>query len=68
MDPRKKNMALRCQLLIGSFEGMKKGCSCEKPSECKLSPEERKEFSQTPEIKFRKEETLKEWEAIRNVD
>lgn len=49
-DQRKLNIAKRCQLIIGSFDGQTKCCPCRHKYECKLSESEIVNYSENPVI------------------
>lgn len=41
---RLKAIAVRCQLLVGSFDGAQRVCPCPRSDDCKLTRDQRKEY------------------------
>ena len=51
MSPeRRLAVAVRCQLLTGSYEGATRSCGCESPSLCHLSDKDRSELNIHPKV------------------
>lgn len=55
---RKLQMARRCQLVIGSWEGNPYQCPCKSPDRCPLTPEERQLFLQYSEVQEAQKRSL----------
>ncbi len=58
---RKLQIAKRCQLIIGSFEGSTLSCPCLSPKGCRLTASERVRFLAHSDVAKAKELNLKEF-------
>lgn len=52
---RELAIALRCQLLTGSYKGASRSCECESPQDCALTGELRQIYCSHTKIKVAKE-------------
>jgi len=58
---RELAIAVRCQLLTGSYDNATKSCPCHCTKNCKLTLDQRQELHNHPKVIKAKERNLKEF-------
>lgn len=64
---RKLALAMRCQLLTGSFEGNERCCPCESPKQCCFTKEERDFWKKHLKILETAESQWEEYEKLKET-
>lgn len=58
---RQLAQAKRCQLLTGSFEGRRDGCSCTDPDDCTISPQIHDEAIKDKRVIAYRDKKIADW-------
>ena len=66
IKPHRIAAGARCQLLVGSFRGATRNCSCYRPDECLLTEEERNQLRGHPFVVKCQQRNLDEFNSILN--
>ncbi len=62
---RELAVAMRCQLLTGSFEGNERCCPCESPRQCCFTKEERDFWRKHPKIGIAAKSQWEEYKRLK---
>lgn len=64
IEGRKVAIAIRCQLLTGSYDGSSRSCGCCYPHNCHLTAQEREEAAELEAVKAAAARNLEEYNAL----